>query len=179
MMEKTIAPSAIPVNLGGGYLASAMQMITFGTPKEMTLEDIEDVKQKFVWATKMVAETGFKGVQIHAAHGYLLSEFVTPNSNQRTDKYGGTAENRIRIVLEIIEEARKVIPKGFTIGIKLNSVDQQTASGTDMKDVLKQVKLLEKAGIDFLEISGGSYEDPSVSTSKNIMNSCVNSNQCL
>lgn len=156
------------MKIGSGYLASAVRMGVFGTPKAMTMEDIEDVKQKFVWAVRMVAQTGFKGVQLHVAHGFLLSEFVTPDSNQRTDQYGGSAENRIRIVLEIIEEARKVTPKQFTIGVKLNSVDQQTATGTDMENILKQVELLEKAGIDFLEISGGTYEDPAVSTSKEI-----------
>lgn len=162
MTGKTIAPSAIPIKIGTGYIASAVRLGVFGTPRAMTLEDIEHVKAKFVSAAKLVAQAGFKGIELHAAHGYLLSEFVTPDSNKRTDKYGGSAENRVRIVLEIIEETRKVTPKGFAIGVKFNSVDQQTASGTDMEDILKQVELLEQAGIDFLEISGGTYEDPAV-----------------
>ena len=108
----------------------------------------------------MSYEAGFAGIELHAAHGYLLAQFLGADTNRRTDLYGGSPENRSRIIVEIIQEIRKAVPKTFCIGIKFNSVDHQNQ--TELAHCVQQLKGIVNAGIDFLEISGGSYEDPKV-----------------
>ncbi|KAE8376957.1 hypothetical protein BDV26DRAFT_305206 [Aspergillus bertholletiae] len=146
-----VAPSPIPLNIGNGYAACIIRKIAFGTPKEMTDFDIKHVIQQFVNCARFLAECGFAGVELHAAHGYLF--------NIRSDKYGGSAEARARIVLDIIQETRAVVPKTFCIGIKLNSADHRAS---DFEDTMQQIGLFADAGIDFLEVSGGTYEDPTM-----------------
>lgn len=158
--DKTMAPSAIGLNIGENLIARMASGLLFGTPKEMSISDIDDVKRRFAEAAKFIAEVGFSGIELHAAHGYLLAQFLSPRSNIRTDDYGGSAQNRARIVVEIIKEIRAVVPKSFSVAIKLNSVDHQR--GAKLDDAMKQIALINEAGVDFIEISGGSYEDPQV-----------------
>ncbi|KAB8265370.1 hypothetical protein BDV32DRAFT_116454 [Aspergillus pseudonomiae] len=154
-----VAPSPIPLQIGTGCAASIIRNIAFGVPKEMTVSDIESVVQKFVNSARFLAECGFAGVELHAAHGYLLSQFLSPKSNIRHDKYGGSPERRARIVLDIIKETRAVVPENFCIGLKLNSADH---SASDFEDTMTQIGLFAESGIDFLEVSGGTYEDPTM-----------------
>lgn len=91
----------------------------------------------------------------------MLAQFLSPKSNKRTDAYGGTPQKAAKIVADIIRAARAVTPEGFTIGIKLNSVDHQSDSA--LNDCIEQLRVITEAGIDFLEVSGGTYEDPVVS----------------
>ncbi|RKU48211.1 hypothetical protein DL546_002095 [Coniochaeta pulveracea] len=158
--EKNLAPSAVPLKLGDGWIQAVMSRLVFGVPKEMTVEEIQTVVRQFADCAKLAAEAGFHGVQIHGAHGYLLAQFLSASSNLRTDAYGGSPRNRARIVVEIIKACREATPKGFCVGIKLNSVDHQSASA--MKDCIEQLEEIRAAGVDFLEVSGGSYEDPSM-----------------
>jgi 2,4-dienoyl-CoA reductase-like NADH-dependent reductase (Old Yellow Enzyme family) len=158
--DKSLAPSAIGLNMGENLIARMASGLLFGTPKEMTIGDINDVVRRFAEAAKFCAEVGFAGIELHAAHGYLLAQFLSPRSNTRTDGYGGTPANRARIVVEVIKEVRSVVPKGFTVGIKLNSADHQR--GVRLDDVMEQIALINEAGVDFIEISGGTYEDPQV-----------------
>jgi 2,4-dienoyl-CoA reductase-like NADH-dependent reductase (Old Yellow Enzyme family) len=158
---KNMAPSPIPLSLGPGLLARMVSALVMGTPREMTVADIEEVVGQFARAARLSADAGFDGVELHAAHGYLLSLFLSPKSNKRTDAYGGSAQKSARIVADIIRAAREATPKGFTIGIKLNSVDHQSTS--DLEYCIEQIRVITEAGIDFLEVSGGSYEDPMVS----------------
>lgn len=162
LFSKSLAPSAVPLQLGQGMLAKLVSALVFGTPKEMTVADIEDVVRRFAATARISAEAGFDGAEIHAAHGYLLAQFLTPAVNQRNDAYGGSAEKRAKIVVDIVKAMREATPKGFTIGIKFNSVDHQSES--ELKDCIEQLRLIVDAGVDFLEVSGGSYEDPTVST---------------
>ncbi|PLB42451.1 FMN-linked oxidoreductase [Aspergillus candidus] len=155
----TIAPSAIPVRLGDSYLEQFISMITFPYPREMTQGDIESVSRKFVDTARLMADSGFSGIELHGAHGYLIDQFLNPKTNHRTDAYGGSAEKRAKFVLDIIAATRKVVPPTFCIGIKLNSADHSSAT---FEDTMTQIGLLVDAGIDFLEVSGGSYEDPSM-----------------
>lgn len=161
LCAQNLAPSAIALDMGDGWLAKSAVSMVFGTPKAMTEEDISDVVARFAGAARLAAEAGFAGVEVHAAHGYLLSTFLTAKSNQRTDGYGGSARNRARIVVEVVEAIRKATPKGFCVGVKLNSADHQTAEA--LRDSIEQIEAIAEAGVDFLEISGGSYEDPRVS----------------
>lgn len=159
IFSKSIAPSAIPLDWGNGLLANAIRATMFGTPREMTLEDIRHVIARFAETAQITAEAGFAGVEIHAAHGYLLSQFLSTKSNHRNDEYGGSAKNRARIIVEVIHAIRNAVPKGFCVGIKLNSADHQ---GHELQDCIEQLEVIIAAGIDFLEISGGTYETPTV-----------------
>ena len=148
--------------MGRGLVAKALVPILFGTPREMTLDDISKVTQQFVYAAGQAVDAGFQGIQIHAAHGYLLSQFLSSRGNQRTDDYGGSPSNRARLVVEVLRATRKAVPASFCVGIKLNSVDHQ--SQDELRDCIEQLRMIVDTGIDFLEISGGSWEDPKVST---------------
>ncbi|OLN90166.1 NADH oxidase 3 [Colletotrichum chlorophyti] len=156
--EKTLAPSAVPLNLGDGILPRLINSLVFGTPREMTLADIQDVVRRFALTAKLASEAGFAGVEIHAAHGYLLAQFMSEKINQRTDEYGGSYAARVKIIVEVIRAIREAVPKGFCVGIKFNSVDHQ--SQAELAGCIEQLKLITEAGIDFLEVSGGTYEDP-------------------
>ena len=145
-----LAPSNIGLKIPGK---------SYGTPTPMTEEDILDVVDRFVFTAKIARETGFTGVQFHSAHGYLLSEFLSPDINNRTDAWGGSIENRARIHLEIIKKCRKEVGKDFPISVKLNSADFQKGGFTPNESI-QVAKMLEDAGIDIIEISGGTYEQP-------------------
>ncbi|POR37589.1 NADH oxidase [Tolypocladium paradoxum] len=160
VFAKSIAPSPIPLQLGDGILPRAVSALVFGTPREMTVADIQGVVSRFAETAKLAHEAGFAGVQIHAAHGYLLAQFLSASSNQRTDAYGGTARNRARVVVEVIRAVRAAVPKGFCVGIKLNSVDHQ--SPLELQECIEQLEDITAAGVDLLEISGGTYENPTM-----------------
>lgn len=162
--EKSIAPSAIPLHLGDGIAAKLASALMFGTPKEMSVEEIQHVIARFVETAKLAAEAGFAGVELHAAHGYLLSQFLNPASNQRQDEFGGSPKARARIIVDIIKAVREAVPKSFCVGIKLNSADFRNKE--QLAACIEQLEDITSAGIDFLEISGGSYEDPEVSPNK-------------
>ncbi|MEL6657684.1 MAG: NADH:flavin oxidoreductase/NADH oxidase family protein [Bacteroidota bacterium] len=129
----------------------------FGRPVAMTQADIKQVIAGFVRAAKLAQDAGFGGVQIHAAHGYLLSQFLSPNTNLRDDEWGGSLENRSRLLLTSIKQMREVVGANFPISVKLNSADFQRG-GFSEEDSLEVVQMLDEAGIDLLEISGGTYE---------------------
>jgi len=138
--------------------------LLFGTPKAMTAEDISLVIDQFVSGAKQSFQAGFKGVELHGAHGYLLAQFLSPKTNLRTDDFGGSPAKRAEIVLRIIHRVRQATSKEFCIGIKLNSVD--ASSSESMADTMEQIGLIVEAGIDFLEISGGTFEDPKMAQQK-------------
>jgi 2,4-dienoyl-CoA reductase-like NADH-dependent reductase (Old Yellow Enzyme family) len=167
-----MAPSAIPLVVGQGWLAHLLQLLAFPTPREMTAEDIVTVKGQFARAARIVAEAGFDGIELHGAHGYLISQFLSASSNRRTDDYGGSPARRARFVVEVIKAVREATKsyEGFCVGIKLNSVDHQKE---DVGEFLEQVRMVIEAGVDFIEVSGGSYEDPQVSIVLFCVLSCV------
>ena len=145
-----MAPSDIGLKIPGK---------NFGTPTPMTEEDILDVIDRFVFTAKIARDTGFTGVQFHSAHGYLLSEFLSPDINNRTDAWGGSIENRTRIHLEIIKRCRQEVGEDYPISVKLNSADFQKG-GFSPDESIKVAQMLENAGVDIIEISGGTYEQP-------------------
>ncbi|OMP81690.1 NADH oxidase [Diplodia seriata] len=155
---QNVAASPLALDMGGGWLARSVVSAVFGTPRALEEEEVGDVVGRFAAAAREAARAGWDGVEVHAAHGFLLSTFLTAKSNQRTDRYGGSARNRARIVVEVVEAIRKATPAGFCVGVKLNSADHQTAEA--LRDSIEQIEAIAEAGIDFLEISGGSYEDP-------------------
>lgn len=151
--KETVAPSAVPLGNGLNKL--------FSTPRALTTSEVEELVQKFVTSAKVAKEAGFSGVQIHAAHGYLISQFLSPHDNRRTDKYGGSLENRMRFLKEIYLGMREELGKDFTIGIKINSTDFKE-DGLTEEDSLKTIIELANLGLDFVEISGGTYERPAM-----------------
>jgi 2,4-dienoyl-CoA reductase-like NADH-dependent reductase (Old Yellow Enzyme family) len=144
------APSAIPLGLPGGI---------FGQPVEMAVAEIGEIAQRFGTAAAACQRAGFTGVEIHAAHGYLLSSFLSPRSNRRSDQYGGSLRNRARLLLEVVEAIRAAVGPRFPIAVKLNSADFQRG-GFNFEDSKQVARWLEEAGIDLLEVSGGTYEQP-------------------
>lgn len=133
------------------------KMGLFAKPVPLTESGIEDVIERFVFTADFCKRAGFTGVQFHAAHGYLLSQFLSPKTNIRDDQWGGSVENRARILFEIVERTRKVVGTGFPISVKLNSADFQRG-GFNEEDSKFVIKALEERGVDLLEISGGTYE---------------------
>ncbi|KAL2842022.1 oxidoreductase [Aspergillus pseudoustus] len=156
--ESNIAPSPIPLDFGSGLLAKFASSFVFGTPREMTQADIDSVVKQFVDCSRFAYEAGLQGVEVHAAHGYLLAQFLSPRTNHRKDRYGGSPEARAQIITDIVRGIRAAVPASFCVGIKLNSVDHQ--SRETLAACVEQLKLIVAAGIDFIEISGGTYEDP-------------------
>ncbi|KAL4957427.1 hypothetical protein BDW69DRAFT_156293 [Aspergillus filifer] len=157
LFASTLAPSAIPLNMGDGFIQRWLGWFVFPPPREMTQKDIDAVTRQFVDTARLMSDAGFSGIELHGAHGYLIDQFLNPKSNTRTDAYGGSAAARAKFVLDIISQIRSAVPATFAIGIKFNSADYNSAS---FEDTMTQIGLLAGAGIDFLEISGGSYEDP-------------------
>lgn len=152
--QQALAPSAVALDLGG---FSKM----FAKPKAMSEDQIQDVIQRFATSARLAEKAGFTGVQIHGAHGYLLSQFLSPLSNQRTDRWGGPLENRARLLLEVIHAVRAVVSPSFCVAVKLNSADFQRG-GFDETDARRVVEMLNPLPIDLLELSGGSYEAPAM-----------------
>ena len=143
---RPMAPSEVQLHLLG----------LFGKPRAMTEEDIEQVIEGYVKAAVICQQAGFTGVQLHAAHGYLLSQFLSPNINQRTDNWGGSLENRSRLLMTIIDKVRQETGPSYPISVKLNSSDFQRG-GFAEEESLEVIKMLD-GKIDLLEISGGTYE---------------------
>ncbi|RBA14319.1 hypothetical protein FPRO05_03111 [Fusarium proliferatum] len=156
---KSLAPSPIPLDLGKGLFPWLVRSLVYGTPKEMTQTDIDDVVTRFAEAAQLSVEAGFAGVEIHAAHGYLLAQFLSPLSNERTDSYGGSPLARAKIVIDVVKAVRKAVPAQTCVGIKVNSTDH-----TDLGEFIIQLRAIVDAGVDFVEVSGGSIEDPMFST---------------
>ncbi|KAF6690839.1 NADH:flavin oxidoreductase/NADH oxidase family protein [Pseudomonas sp. EKM23D] len=152
--QQALAPSAIAMDLG-----SFSKM--FATPRAMTEEDIQNVIQRFATSARLAEKAGFSGVQIHGAHGYLISQFLSPLSNHRTDRWGGSLENRARLLLEVIHAVRASVSPSFCVAVKLNSADFQRG-GFDAADARGVVEMLNPLPIDLLELSGGSYEAPAM-----------------
>lgn len=144
------APSAIGLALPGKQ---------FGTPVAMSEEDIQETIERFAQAAGAAQAAGFDGVQIHAAHGYLISAFLNPRANQRSDRWGGSLENRARLLLEVLKAIRTHTGADFTIAVKLNSADFQKG-GFNFSDSTRVAQWLSEGGIDLIEISGGNYEQP-------------------
>lgn len=152
--KEVVAPSAVSLKMGA---ASRM----FKKPTPLSEDAIWEIIKRFGNTAKIMQDAGFTGCQIHGAHGYLVSQFLSPLSNTRKDKWGGILENRMRFVIEIYREIRTQVGKEYPIGIKINSADFQRG-GFSEEESLEVIRILSKEGIDMLEISGGTYEKPAM-----------------
>lgn len=151
--RENLAPSAVPFK-------PDMQAF-FDAPRELTHDEIEDIIERFARAAAIARKAGFDGVQIHGAHGYLVSQFLSPLVNQRTDEWGGSPKARRHFVLSVLRAIREATAEDFSIGIKLNSADFQRG-GFSEAESLDVMQALVDAGIDLIEISGGTYESPAM-----------------
>ncbi|MGB7372367.1 NADH:flavin oxidoreductase/NADH oxidase family protein [Erythrobacter sp.] len=140
-------------------VAMALPGGQFGEPVALTREEIAELVERWGLAARVCRDAGFTGVQVHAAHGYLVSQFLSPRTNLRDDEYGGELANRARFLREIVASVRKSVGADFPISVKLNSADFQRG-GFAFADSLAVVKWLEEDSVDLIEISGGTYEQP-------------------
>ncbi|KAK8092833.1 hypothetical protein PG999_014420 [Apiospora kogelbergensis] len=156
--QTTVAPtpiSASDVQVHAPKMAAMGKV--FGVPRPATKEDIQHIVASFAHAAEYLEKAGFDGIQLHGAHGYLLAQFLSLTSNRRTDEYGGSLENRMRLILEVTAAIKAKISPGFVLGIKINSVEFQERGFTE-DEATVLCEALEKAGFDYVETSGGTYE---------------------
>lgn len=144
-LDETVAPSAV------------MEPMLNKIPREMTIGEVEETIEAFAQAIRRAKEAGFDGVQMHAAHGFLLSEFLSPYTNRRTDEYGGNLENRMKIVKNIYNRAVEIIGKDFPIIIKMN-VDDFLEGGIDLTESKRIAERLSNIGYNAIETSGCMWE---------------------
>lgn len=159
---------AVQISHGGRYALKFPDLVRLGPStvesrgkiqcREMTLEDIQRITGRFAEAARRAKAAGFDALQLHAAHGYLLSEFLSPYFNKRTDAYGGPIGNRARFLLEVVDAVRGEVGSAFPVLVKLNA-QEFLEGGYSVEDMLKVASLLEKAGVDAIEMSGGHYVD--------------------
>lgn len=146
---RPLAPSAVQLDLLGNY----------ARPRALTEAEILGLVGRFAHAARVVREAGFSGVQVHGAHGYLISSFLSPVTNRRTDAWGGSLPNRARFLLETLRAVRKAVGPDFPVAVKLNS-DDFRKGGFSHEDCLQVVAWLNDEHVDLLEVSGGTYEQP-------------------
>ena len=149
-----LSPSNVALDLG-------KHSRLFSQPTAMTTLNIEQLIQRFADTALQAQKAGFDGVQIHAAHGYLLSQFLSPLTNKRDDEFGGSIENRMRLLIEVIKAVRAQVAPTFAVSVKLNSADFQRG-GFDSEDAKAVVEAMNELAVDLVELSGGSYESPAM-----------------
>lgn len=154
--REPLAPSAVPLVGMDGFI---------NPPRALKSDEIEALVQAFVRTAQLAEQAGFSGVQIHAAHGYLISQFLSPHHNRRDDEWGGSLDKRMKFLLDIYRGIRANVGKDFLVGVKLNSADFQKG-GFDEGESIQVVQKLSELGIDFIEISGGNYESPQMLSAK-------------
>lgn len=148
-----VAPSAVAMSLPGSP-----------TPRALTQSEIEDIIERFATAAVVCEAAGFDGVQVHGAHGYLVTQFLSPLTNLRDDEWGGDPTRRMRFLLEVVRRIRARVSPGFAVSVKLNSADFQRG-GFSEDESRAVVSALAGEGLDLIEISGGNYESPAMSGS--------------
>ena len=158
MGEQAVAPSAIALNIPG---FSSM----FSQPKALSSQEIAQIIQQFTDSAVLAEQAGFDGCQIHAAHGYLISQFLSPLTNIRNDEWGGSLANRARLLFKVVQSVRANVSSNFCVSVKLNSADFQKG-GFDEKDAKWVIEQLNTMQVDLLELSGGNYESPAMQGSE-------------
>ena len=154
MGQEAVAPSAIGVNMG-------THSHLFPVPRALDAAGIAAVVARFATTARLAEAAGFSGVQIHAAHGYLISQFLSPLTNQRTDTWGGELHHRARLLLDVVKAVRAAVSSSFSVAVKLNSADFQKG-GFEASDAVQVVRWLNELPVDLVELSGGSYESPAM-----------------
>ncbi len=157
LSKEPVAPSAI--SLGKGLEK------TFNKPRALTEDEIHEIIQRFAMSAGLAKKAGFSGVQIHGAHGYLISQFLSTRHNQRNDMWGGTPRKRMRFLVEVYKAIRAEVGEHFPIGVKLNSADFMK-DGLSESESMAVIETLSSEGVNLIEISGGTYESPQMLNGK-------------
>jgi 2,4-dienoyl-CoA reductase-like NADH-dependent reductase (Old Yellow Enzyme family) len=147
--NRPVAPSAVQLRI----------LANFARPRALDGDEVTALVAAYARVAGTARDAGFTGVQIHGAHGYLISQFLSPHTNQRTDAWGGSLANRARFLLEIVRATRARVGPAFPVGVKLNSADFQQG-GFTLEESCQVAAWLAEEGVDLLEISGGTYEQP-------------------
>lgn len=145
-----------PISASDVHLDKEVMGLKFAKPRAATESDIARVIEGWAHAAEYLEKAGYDGIQLHGAHGYLLAQFLSPTTNLRTDKYGGSLENRARLIVEIAQEVRRRTSPSFILGIKMNSVEFQD-KGFQPEEAKQLAAILEENKFDFIELSGGTY----------------------
>jgi 2,4-dienoyl-CoA reductase-like NADH-dependent reductase (Old Yellow Enzyme family) len=156
LVKEAVSASAIPIKNGAKR---------FSPVRSASDEDIALITTGFAHAAEYLDKAGFDGVELHAAHGYLLAQFLSPTTNKRNDAYGGSLSNRMRLLVEVVQEIQRRTSPGFIIGVKLNSVEFQDG-GFTLADARELCRVLQDLRLDFFELSGGSAEGLSTPAAK-------------
>lgn len=156
LSPEPLAPSVVPLVGMDGFI---------NPPRALAESEIETLIQQFAATARIAEKAGFSGVQIHGAHGYLISQFLSTHHNRRTDKWGGSLENRMRFLVAVYQAIREAVQPDFLVGLKLNSADFQKG-GFDESESVQTVQKMSELGMDFIEISGGNYESPQMLAEK-------------
>jgi 2,4-dienoyl-CoA reductase-like NADH-dependent reductase (Old Yellow Enzyme family) len=156
LAKRPVAPSAVPLK---GFFGM------FAKPRALEAREIERIVERFATAAAIARDAGFAGVEVHGAHGYLVSQFLSPLTNLRDDAWGGDAPRRRRFAIEIVRAIRRATAPGFTIAFKLNSADF-LRGGFEVGEAAEVARALEAEGVDLIEVSGGTYEKPAMSGSE-------------
>ncbi len=155
-----VAPSPIPYRVPAGTICQGLKHWE-GTegqmPRELTTEEIEELEDDFVRAALRIKQAGFDGIEIHGAHGYLLGAFLSPLSNQRSDRYGGSFENRLSLLQNIYRKTRAAAGSDFLLGFRISG-DEHIEGGLSIEDTCRIAQIMEKEGVDFIHLSSGRYE---------------------
>ena len=146
-----------PVSSSDVQLEANVMGMTFEKPQAAASEEIERITNGFARVAEYLHKAGYDGIELHGAHGYLLAQFLSPTTNKRTDKYGGSFENRSPLIIEIAQEIRKRVPSSFIVGIKLNSVEFQD-NGFEPEEWKALCASLEANSFDYVKLSSGTYE---------------------
>jgi 2,4-dienoyl-CoA reductase-like NADH-dependent reductase (Old Yellow Enzyme family) len=150
--QEIVAPSPVRLKKMGPL---------FSAPRQLRPDEIESLIDRFATTAAIARMAGFSGVQVHGAHGYLCAQFLSPITNRRTDRWGGTLDNRMRFLLEVVRTVRGSVGADFPVSVKLNSNDFQRG-GSTVRDAVVVAQALEAERLDLLELSGGTYESPSM-----------------
>lgn len=144
-----------PISASDVQLEGEVMGMQFAKPHPASQSELNAVIDGF--APEFIEKAGFDGIELHGAHGYLLAQFLSQSTNHRTDKYGGSLENRLRLILEIADAVRQRVSSSFIVGVKINSVEFQE-KGFSPEEARELCQQLEKARFDYVELSGGTYE---------------------
>jgi 2,4-dienoyl-CoA reductase-like NADH-dependent reductase (Old Yellow Enzyme family) len=157
---KAVGPSPVPYRIPPGSTHRGFKRLegrTGPVPRELSTDEIENLENLFVSAVRRIKRAKFKGIEIHGAHGYLLSSFLSPLTNHRTDRYGGSFENRLRLAINLIQRSREVAGDKFIIGFRVSG-DEHVEGGMTLDEVVEAAPILERAGIDYIHLSSGTIE---------------------
>ncbi|MEW6439970.1 MAG: NADH:flavin oxidoreductase, partial [bacterium] len=155
-----VGPSPVPFHVHEGSAPRAVKFfegLTGPVPRELTEAEIRELEEMYVAAVRRLKQAGFDGVEVHGAHGYLLANFISPLSNRRLDRYGGSLEKRLAFALDLIRRSREAAGNDFILGFRISG-DEHVPGGLTLEDTLKIVPILEQAGIDYIHLSSGCME---------------------